>query len=233
MAADSGEPPLAEVLHRGAPRLLRIAPANCLRQSAARRSPELVLPGRRGGLAQIRHGLGQNSEKIAMSRGDHLAAKGRLCARVRASALHVLSRCGNPVTIVLSGMLRRETGCGDVQGGGYLGDRLTIVLMGANKLHDRVAHRRWVNGGDLNSASDPDLEQSPGIKRPNSLAYHRARNTELLAQLALGRQGIAGSEVSRDDRIEDPLRDRVRKTWLSLKGSQTRHIPDAIRHNAV
>ena len=154
-----------------------------------------------------------------MGGGDDLAAEGRLRARAGASAVHPLKRRGDPLAIVLRGALRRQTGHGHLQGGGYLGDRSPVVLMGPDKVDDRVAHRLWGNSCDPDPASHPDLEQSLGVERPHSLPDDRPRNPELLAQLALWGQGVAGSQTLRGDRLEDLLRHAVRETRPPLKST--------------
>ena len=164
-------------------------------------------------------------------------AEGRLgggkSARAVFSTLHAFKRCGDPLTVVLRGALRRESGHGNVQRGGYLGDRSPVLLAGADEVHDRVVNRRCVNGCNLDSATHPDLEQSPSIERPYRLAYDRARNPELLAQLALWRQRGSRSQALRDDPLKDLLRHFVRETWLPLESLQRRRMRGAIGHNVV
>jgi len=143
--------------------------------------------------------------------GDYLTAKGRLCV-VPASVLQPLKRERDPLTIMLRGALRCESRHGNFQSGGNLGDRLSVVLTAANKVHEGLAHRIRVHGSNFDPASDPDLEQPPGIERPYSLPNYGARNPELLTQLTLGGQRGARSQALRDDRLENLLRHAVRET---------------------
>jgi len=53
--------------------------------------------------------------------------------------------------------------------------------------------------------ADPHLDQPAGLEHPHRLAHRAARGTEQSAQLALGRQPVAGFEVLGLDQAQDLL----------------------------
>ena len=79
----------------------------------------------------------------------------------------------------------------------------------------RLAHGRGVDRGDAQPAPGADLDHALRDERPHGLAHDRARDAELLAELALGRKPVADLEPSRQDRLEHHVRDLVGQARLA------------------
>ena len=129
---------------------------------------------------------------------------------------HPLVRHPQQCDVLVGCSFRREARQMDLEQRAHLVHLLEIQPDAVQEEAHRLSHRGGVDGGDAQAAARAHLDHALGGERSHGLSHDRARDAELLSQLALGRQAVADVEALREDRLEHHVRDLVREARLAL-----------------
>lgn len=202
-------------------RQLGVAPADRFGQRPIVRTGMPSRPAFRGSPLDARECPRERDQEIVVRGRDHRFLKrgNGLGGRVRRFVLDARERDGDSVEILVGRVLGRQPCDSRTEFGNHVRYRPPIEITRADKVHEGLLDRARIYGGDLDAASNANVDQTPRVERSHRLANYRTRDPELLAQLALGGQRVTGSQAPRNDRLEDLLGDGVRKTWLGADGT--------------
>jgi hypothetical protein len=85
---------------------------------------------------------------------------------------------------------------------------------------NRIPHGLGINHRDLDPAPDAHLKDPARVQCADGLTNNRARDAELLSELALGRERVAWLQVVLDDRPHDVVGDTVGEPGLGWESPE-------------
>ena len=100
----------------------------------------------------------------------------------------------------------------DLDRAANLVDVLEVHVAASEKQAERFGHGGAFDGRYTQAATGSRFDNALGDQCPNRLPNHCSGDAEMLAELALGRKGVARSHALGDDRLENRLGNRVRES---------------------